>query len=204
MMRTAATISVLTAAVVTLTSCGANHSTPGDPSTKVTDPALRAAAAAVQPMLEQSFPDTFAGLEIRQDVPALIVYRKPDPPLDAKVSRAAPEVRVEFRDARYSLTEMTAAGDRLMDDRDYWKTRGTTVVAVGPAVDGSGVRVTTSNAADGFTEALRNHYPAMSFDVRQGNDVVPPIYTRSMPPLTGPLPTHTKEIWTHPVPPHTE
>jgi hypothetical protein len=204
MMRTAAVASVLIAVVVALASCGANASTPGDPPNEVIDPAVSAAARAVQPMLEQSFPDTFAGLEIRHDVPMLIIYRKPDPPLDAKVSRAAPDVRVEFRDAQYSLTEMTAAGDLLMDDRDYRKSRGTTVISVGPAVDGSGVRVTTSNATEGFVDALRNHYPAMSFDVGQGDDVVFPTYSRSMPPWTGPLPTHTKEVWTRPVPTHTE
>lgn len=204
MVPKAAVTSVLIAVVVALASCGANASTPGEPPTEVTDPAVSAAARAVQPMLEQSFADTFAGLEIRHDVPMLIVYRKPDPPLDAEVSRAAPGVRVEFREAQYSLAEMTAAGDRLMDDRDYWKSRGTTVVSVGPAVDGSGVRVTTSHAAEGFVDALENHYPAMSFSVRQGDDVVFPTYSRSMPPWTGPVPTQTKEVWTRPVPTHTE
>ena len=67
-----------------------------------------------------------------------------------------------------------------------------TVAAVGPAVDGSGVEVTTSNEAANVTDALREHYPTMSFSVHQGSEIVPPVYTGSIPLLTGQLPTLTK------------
>lgn len=119
----------------------------------------------------------------------LPIYRKPDPGLDAEVAKAAPGVRVEFRVAKYTLVEMKATGGRVVDDRDYWKGRGTTVSAVGPSVDGSGVEVTTVNEAGDFVGALHERYPEMSFSVRQGGEIVPPVYTGPPPIWSGPLPT---------------
>ena len=187
MAHRAVLVPLLIAVVLTVVSCGQNRSGSGSPPSATVDPALTAAAATVQPLLQSSFAGTFAGLELRHDVPMLVVYRKPDPRLDEEVTRAAPGVRVEFRDAKYTLAEMTAAGGRVMDDRDYWKERGTTVSTVGPAVDGSGVEVTTVTDPGGFAEALRERYPDMSFIVRKGGEVVPPVYT-GPPPIFSSLP----------------
>lgn len=193
MVHRAAVASLLIAAVVAVASCGANTSAPGAPTpTVTTDPAVTAAAAAVQPVLEQSFANTFAGLELRHDAPTLTIYRKPDPRLDTEVSRIAPGVRVEFRDAKYTLVEMKAAGERVMDDRDYWKGRGMAVVAVTPAVDGSGVQVLTSNEADDLVGALRERYPVMSFTIRKGGDIVHPMYTGPPIVFNGTPPVTTK------------
>jgi hypothetical protein len=186
-------VALLIAAVFSVASCGRNTTELGSaPTTSATvDPALTAAAAAVQPLL-QSFADTFAGLELRPDVPMMVIYRQPDPRLDAEVAKAAPGVRVEFRDAKYTLVEMTAAGGRVVDDREYWKGRGMTVSAVGPAVDGSGVQVTTVNEARDFVGALHERYPDMSFNVRKGGEIVPPVYTGPPPIFSGPPPTARK------------
>ncbi|MFI9811957.1 hypothetical protein [Saccharothrix variisporea] len=194
MAHRAAAVALLVAAVFTVASCGRNTTGPGSPPTTgaTVDPALDAAAAAVQPLLHSSFAGTFAGLELRHDVPMMVVYRKPDPRLDAEVAKAAPGVRTEFRDARYTLVEMKAAGERVMDDREYWKGRGMTVSAVGPAVDGTGVEVTTVNEADEFVGALHERYPDMSFRVRKGGEVVPPVHTGTPPVYSGPPPTARK------------
>jgi hypothetical protein len=191
-MRRTTVVSLLLATML-VASCGRNTTAPGaPPTTGTTDPAVTAAAATVQPVLRTAFPDTFSGLELRHEVPVLVVYRKPDPRLDAEVSRLAPGVRVEFRDAKYTMTGMEAAGTRVMDDREYWKGRGLTVVAVAPAVDGSGVQVITSNEAGDFASALRERYPAMSFSVRQGGDAVFPMDTVLPPVWSGPPSYSTK------------
>lgn len=184
---------LLAAVVLVVASCGRNAIGPGDPPTTgaVEDPALTSAAAVVQPLLQSSFPDTFAGLELRHDVPGMVIYRKPDPRLDAEVARVAPGARVEFRDARYALVEMRAAGERVMDDREHWRSRGVTVSAVGPAVDGSGVEVTTVGEAGDFAGALRERYPDMSFSVREGGEIVPPVYTGPPPVLERPTTSTT-------------
>lgn len=194
MAHRAAAVALLVAAVFAMASCGRNTTELGSPPTTsaTVDPALTTAAAAVQPLLPSSFAGTFAGLELRHDVPMMVIYRKPDPRLDAEVAKAAPGVRTEFRDAKYTLVEMKAAGGRVMDDREYWKGRGMTVSAVGPAVDGSGVEVTTVNEAGGFVGALRERYPDMSFSVRKGGEIVPPVYTGTPPVYSSPPPTVRK------------
>lgn len=194
MMHRVAVVALLMAAVFAVASCGRNTTeVGGSPSISAPDdPALTAAAAAVQPLLQSSFAGTFAGLELRHDVPMMVIYRKPDPRLDAEVAKAAPGVQVEFRDAKYTLVEMTAAGGRVMDDREYWIGRSLTLSAVGPAVDGSGVQVTTADEVGDFVGALHECYPDMSFSVRKGGAVVPPVYNGPPPILNGPSPTAHK------------
>jgi hypothetical protein len=184
------------AAALILTSCGDRSTGPGDQSSSVpNDPALEAAAEVVRPMLERSFVDSFAGLELRHEVPLMVIYRKADPQLDAEVTRRAPEVQIEFRDATYALGEMKAAIERLFDDADYWRGQGTPIVSANPAVDGAGVDVTTSGDPDKLNTALQARYPTMSFTIRgqdkgaereeDGNPIVPPVYSGPIPPLTG-------------------
>lgn len=176
---------LLAAALLILISCGRNTTELGTPPTSTVreDPALTAAANTVQPVLETTFAATFAGLELRHDVPVMVVYRKPDPRLDAEMARLAPGVRAEFRDAKYTLTEMKAAGTRVMDDLEYWKGRGAHVNAVGPETDGSGVRVYTHDEPRDLATLLRERYPDMAFSVRRGGEVVFPMHTGSMPVL---------------------
>lgn len=172
--------------LVSLAACGNNRHVAEVPpmtveTTPTNDPALSRAAGAVQPLLEMRFKSTYAGLEIRNEVPMMVIYRKPDPELDAEVRRAAPDVRIEFRDARYPLTEMAEHVQRVMDDTAYWKGRGVEIVFAGPDVDGSGVTVGVTNPPGDFARQLAEHYPAMSFNVEQSGKIMPA-------PHTGPPP----------------
>ncbi|WP_367138258.1 hypothetical protein [Saccharothrix sp. HUAS TT1] len=172
-------------------SCGARTATgPGDPaatttatSTPVGAPALDTAAALVQPVLEERFADSFAGLEVRHDEPALVVHRRPDPRLDAEVTRLAPHVQVIFRDAEHTLVEMVAAVRRIEADEAHWRDLGVRIVTMGPAVDGSGVEVRTTSDPAGVRERLEARYPGMSFTVDAGPAVVPPTHSGSLPPV---------------------
>lgn len=151
------------------------------PTAQLNDPALSAAADVVQPLLESAFASTYAGLEMRHEVPMMVVYRKPDPRLDAEVREAAPNVRVEFRDARYTQTEMAAHVTRVMDDIGFWKGRGAALVSAGPKVDGSGVKVGVTTAPDDIVGQLEAYYPAMSFSVEKSGEIVPAPYTGPVP-----------------------
>jgi hypothetical protein len=156
--------------------------TPPPNTTPMNDPALMAAAEVVQPLLERKFADTYAGLEMRNDVPMMVVYRKPDPSLDAEVRKIAPGVRIEFRDARYTRIEMGEYVKRVVNDTEYWRGRGISIVSAGPEVDGSGVEVGVVAAPPGnFARYLDEHYPAMSFKLRVSGKVVPAPYTGSIP-----------------------
>jgi hypothetical protein len=164
--------------LVALAACGNNSPEVGGPlpTTPMNDPALSRAAGAVQPLLDSRFKSTYAGLEVRNEVPMLVIYRKPDPELDTAVRMAAPDVRIEFRDARYTRAEMAEHVQRVMDDTVYWQNRGVEIVFAGPDVDGSGVKVGSTNAPGDFARQLEERYPAMSFNVEQSGKIVPAPY----------------------------
>lgn len=180
-------------AVLLVVACGNNISRdpqvqdplmPVEPllTTPMNDPALTRAADVVQPLLEKEFASTYAGLEMRSDVPMMVVYRKPDPALDAEVREVAPDVRIEFRDARYTRVEMDEYVRRVMDDGEYWKGRGIKIAQAGPAVDGSGVEVGVVAAPPGnFARQLDAYYPAMSFKLEVTGEVVPAPYLGTLP-----------------------
>lgn len=165
--------------VLLVASCGMNQSgrAPVSTAPEFGDPALTKAADVVQPLLESRFASSYAGLEVRDDVPMLVIYRKPDPALDAEVRTAAPDVRIELRDARYTRVDMAEHVRRVMDDGDRWKDRGAEIVSAGPAVDGSGVRVGVTKAPDDLEQQLEEQYPAMSFHVEESGKIVPAPHT---------------------------
>lgn len=185
-------LAALVLLLVAVAACGNNRSEPGlraplmttlvpaPLTTAMNDPALTKAADVVQPILEKRFAGAYAGLEIRNDM--IVVYRKPDPTLDAEVRKAAPDARFEFRDARYTRAEMAEYVKRVMDDRPHWNGRGITIVQAGPAVDGSGVEVGVVAPPPGdFARQLGAYYPAMSFMLRTSGEIVPAPYTGPVP-----------------------
>ncbi|MET9631198.1 hypothetical protein ABZX92_27415 [Lentzea sp. NPDC006480] len=183
-------IAALVLILVAVAACGNNEegtvltTTPvaAPLTTPMNDPVLTKAADVVQPLLEKEFADSYAGLEIRHDVPMVVVYRKPDPRLDEEVRRVAPDARIEFRDASYTRAEMAEHVERVMDDREYWQGRGITIVQAGPAVDGSGVEVGVQAPPPGdFARQLDAYYPAMSFKLTTTGKIVDAPYTGPVP-----------------------
>ena len=191
----AAAVVLVTALVgLAVASCGARNTTqPGAPSTTTSVGGLTPdeAASLLQPVLEERFADSFAGLELREDGSAVVVHRRPNPRLDAEVTRLAPHVQVIFRDAEHTLAEMEAVVRRIADDDAHWRGLGVDIVAVGPAVDGSGVDVSTTTDTADARERLEARYPDMSFTVTAGPALVPPTQPGPVPPVdrrTGPPP----------------
>ncbi|MFL6124897.1 hypothetical protein [Actinophytocola sp.] len=149
--------------------CGADSAPASPPaSTSVaTDPALLGAADTIGPMLEKTFPDSYAGLSLDHRRHVMTVYRRPDPALDAAVRAKSGQVRVDFRDAKFSLAAMRQLVDRIMADRTYWGTRQVSIQTVAPMPDGSGVRVGTLRGAANESALLSERYGAGTVSVEK-------------------------------------
>jgi hypothetical protein len=141
--------------------CCQDPSAPGAPTSDATpmnDPELLDAAGKVTPLLEKSFADTYAGLELDHPHHKMIVYRRPDPALDAAVKHQAEGVTIEFRDAKFSLATMKSLVARILADKPYWEGQGVHIESVGPMVDGSSVRVGTREGTADQTRLLETRY----------------------------------------------
>ena len=78
------------------------------------------------------------------------------------------ELRIDFRDARYSYAELNEYQKKVIqDDFEYWKGRGVRLSSVGHHNDGSGLRVGVTKLPENFVKQLEERYPAMSFTVAE-------------------------------------
>src|SRR2546421_12631351 len=136
-------LAIAALASILLAGCAGRPTGP-PPSPALNDPILDAASMKITPIMERSYPETFAGIRLDLQRHVMIVYRRPDPSLDATVRSTIPGVHMEFRDARFSLAEMKRAVDRVMTDVRYWADQGIHVHGAGPTADGSGILVSTS------------------------------------------------------------
>ncbi|MDX8029152.1 hypothetical protein SK803_02970 [Lentzea sp. BCCO 10_0856] len=135
---------------------------------------LHKAAEALKPLLEGEFATTYSRLTVRDNVPMLVIYRKPNPRFEAEVWKTAPNVRIDFRDARYSYAELSEHQRRLMNDIEHWKTRGITINSAGLGQDGSALDVgTETDPPKDVVRQLEAHYPGMSFKVERIGEIVP-------------------------------
>jgi len=94
-----------------------------------------------------SYPQVFAGVELAPDHSRIIVFRIPSAPFDAAVRSALPGAPVSIVDAAHSARELNKLLDRVSADLAYWKGRGIPLNGMSPAVDGSGLRVFTTDPA---------------------------------------------------------
>ncbi|MEW2477199.1 MULTISPECIES: hypothetical protein [Micromonospora] len=166
---------LLLALAVTGSILTAGCADPAAPGAGAQDPELVSAAQVVEAELRQSFEDTFAGLQLDHAANRLIVYRRPDPRLDARVRELAASVTVDLRDAAYSLAAMRRTVDRVVADSGYWAERGITITGAAPRADGSGVSVYTRTGDEAERTALSERYPEMPLDV-QKRTIVPPTH----------------------------
>ncbi|WP_406048537.1 hypothetical protein [Kribbella sp. NBC_00889] len=189
-------VAVVVAAVVgagVVAGCGdeAAGGSPGIPSGSPVpggnDSAVTAAADLLNPLLLQDFAASFAGLVLDHDKRVVIVYRKPDAALDARVREKAKGVTVELRDARMSQREMADLRDRVIGDIGYWGERGVSVNGAGPKPDGSGVEVMTTSGNSSDQKKLRVHYRTDAILVTQGQPVIVAPMTVPATPLKRPI-----------------
>ncbi len=133
--------------------------TVGDASIPVTPPELDAAMAEIDRAGRESFPDSYAGLEVDQEQVRAIVHRVPSSEFDDVVRRSGDAVCVEVRDAAHSSAALTAWHDRVVGDLESWAADGVGIVSVGARHDGAGVEVGVRDVARA-EEQLKSRYGA--------------------------------------------
>lgn len=140
---------------------------------------LQAATNVLKPLLEGEFATTYASVVVRNNVPMLVIFRKPNPQFEAAVRKATPNVRIDFRDARYSYAELSDHQDWVIKDREYWSGRGIVVNSVGHGTDGSALEVgTETNPPEDFVRQLEARYPGMSFKAGSVGKFIEPVGPR--------------------------
>lgn len=135
------------------------------------DPVAEAAAAELGPLLENGFPQTYAGLRLDGD--RVVVYRLPDPALDEAARAAAHGARLALTDAKFPLSRLKEVTDRIAADTEHWKTTNVRISTWGPAVDGSAVNVTTVDGSEADRAALAERYGADVVRVSKGDFPTP-------------------------------
>lgn len=192
--RPLAAAALVCAAVLAVAGCGSTQAAgprPDPTGAGPTDPQLAAAADTIQTRTARGS-RTFAGLVLDPGNRTITVYRLPDPALDARIRAATPGVRIVFRDAAYSLVQMTALIRQITVDQGYWRTRGVQINGAAPQADGSAVSVLVADNPDAARKQLTGHYRFMRMIVQQQTAVHPTMH--------GPFPTITV---TGPLPPKT-
>lgn len=97
-------------------------------------PALDDAAQKVTTELKAKYANWYSGIALQQPMGpddktpyALLIYRIPNPALDAAAQAAAPTTKLIFVDVKYSFAQCDAVATKVKDDIKYWQSRGLTI-----------------------------------------------------------------------------
>lgn len=172
----------LLAMVAMNSGCADRSAAPPTASAPANDSVLDEAAQRVQPILDQTFPETFAGLVLDHGGHAMIIYRRPDSALDERIRRELPGVRIVFRDAQYSRADMQRFIQQLQADDARWRQRGIHLNGAAPNPDGTGVEVFTSDSDVRVQRELASYYPQMTIKASNQTAILP---TAAAPPPIG-------------------
>lgn len=137
------------------------------------DPEVLRAAQVLHPILEdERFADSFAGIVNEHQAHRLVIYRLPDPGLDAAVREANPGATVVLRPAKYSLREMKRIRDRVMNDAAYWQKRGIEIRSGAPSPTGAGAVIGTAEGTSAERAMLVEHYGTGAIIVKKAGKFV--------------------------------
>lgn len=92
------------------------------------------------------FKDSYAGVEVDQQLVRAVVYRVPSAGFDDFIRRTAGNTCVVVRDAPHSAAELGEWHDRVLADLSFWTARGIRIVTIGARHDGSGLEIGTQDA----------------------------------------------------------
>jgi hypothetical protein len=147
--------------------------TVGDVTIPATPPELDAATAAIDRAGRESFPDSYAGLEVDQERVRAVVYRVPSDPFDDVVRQSAQATCVEVRDAEHALRELTGWHDRIVADLPSWPAEGVQIVTVGARHDGTGVEVGVRDVQRARDRLVARYGAAAPLIIVEQDPVVP-------------------------------
>ncbi|MEZ0095682.1 hypothetical protein [Streptacidiphilus sp. EB129] len=115
------------------------------------------------PYLEHHFGNTYASVLVDSPNNQLVVFRLPDPRLDAAARTIAGRVRLTFVTSRYSYLRQHQIISRIEADRSYWRQHGVTVSEVSTS---NGVHCAALVGITGKATAAQR-----AFDARYGAGV---------------------------------
>jgi hypothetical protein len=110
-----------------------------------TPAALEAAIGRIDQGGRNDFRDSYAGLEVDQDLVRAVVYRVPSARFDDFIRQAAENTCIVVRDAPHSTADLGVWHDRVLADLSFWTARGIRIVTIGARHDGSGVEIGTQD-----------------------------------------------------------
>jgi hypothetical protein len=119
--------------------------TVGAVSMPSTPTALRAAMERIDQGGRGDFKNSYAGLEVDQELVRAVVYRVPSAPFDDFIRQAAENACILVRDAPHSVADLGVWHDRVLADLAFWTARGIRIVTIGARHDGSGVEIGTQD-----------------------------------------------------------
>ena len=134
---------------------------------------LDATAQRLAPYLQRRFGAEFAAVLVDDPHGQLVVYRLPDPRLDAAARALAGRTRLAFVAARYSFLQQDLVLARITRDLPYWRGRGIVVNSRGTT---NGVHcaviVTTGTGSAQQQRAFDARYGAGVVKVVEGGAIV--------------------------------
>ncbi|QMU76435.1 hypothetical protein GXW83_12475 [Streptacidiphilus sp. PB12-B1b] len=132
--------------------------------TPVAGAGLDATAQRLAPYLQRNFGTAYASILVDDPHGQLVVFRLPDPRLDAAARRLAGPTRLAFVTARYSYARQHQLLARITQDLGYWRGHGVVVNSRGTT---NGVHCAVIVTTDTGSAAQQR-----AFDARYGAGVV--------------------------------
>jgi len=126
---------------------------------------VTATADVLEPVLRQRFADSYAGLELDHAKHTVIVWRLPNPDLDAEVRALAPGAKIAFTEARLPIARRSTLAAQITTDQALWAERGVDVVAT--AVGDASVQVSVKRVTAQTKRAMAQHYGCWAIDVKE-------------------------------------
>ncbi|GAA2662312.1 hypothetical protein [Paractinoplanes durhamensis] len=133
------------------------HVTVGGVTMPSTPPKLDAVMNRIEETGRARFPDSYAGLEVDQQLVQAIVYRVPSAAFDDFLREVAEDTCILVRDAAHSADALAVWHDRVLADLPYWSHQGVPIFSVGARHDGSGVEIGTRDVAKARTGLLARY-----------------------------------------------
>jgi hypothetical protein len=112
------------------------------------------------PYLQRHFSATYASVLVDSPNNQLVIFRLPDPRLDAAARAMAGRVHLSFVNARYSYARQHELINRILADEGYWRRHGVSITSVGTS---NGVRCAVLVEISGTAAPAQR-----AFDARYG------------------------------------
>ncbi|MEU4237762.1 hypothetical protein [Actinoplanes sp. NPDC026619] len=129
----------------------------GGVSMPTTPPKLAAVMGRIEQTGRSEFADSFAGLEVDQEMVQAIVYRVPSAAFDDFIRKEAEDTCVLVRDAAHSATALAVWHDRVLADLPYWNHEDVPIMTIGARHDGTGVEIGTRDVLKARTALLARY-----------------------------------------------